>query len=495
MQKTTILIFSFLLLCFSNAFAQGEERTGYKGPVKQVISITESTTTKEIALDLIKTIEQFDAKGRLIHERTFYGKEFHNGSIRQYTDSNVCWVYSYNEDRRIKEGDYRKITMDSAGRKIAEYIFAKGKLFAIDSIVYDSKGRKIKEYENNYKKKDSLVLKFTFDYDSLDRLVLKTNLLDHSRHVYTYMLDGNYVMSYEAKDGKSYKGTYTVNDKGQLIRIKNSGMQIDLLDYDEYGNWLQQTGKNNSTDPLGWRTVLTQCQIEYYSPAETDSVYLFAGQQPEFPGGQKAMFQYIADNAVCPLSASKNGFQGRAMCQFVVNKSGDLADITVVKSSGNKDIDNEAVRIITTMPKWTPGRSQGEIVRSKYTIPVTFKIAAPEPEDTIPTQDEDTTTYTVVEVMPEFPDGQEALFKFLSSTIRYPSDCQEKGIQGTVIVQFVVAQDGRITDIKVVRSSGNNLLDEEALRVVKAMPKWKPGMHKGKPVRVKYTTPINFILE
>ena len=114
--------------------------------------------------------------------------------------------------------------------------------------------------------------------------------------------------------------------------------------------------------------------IEYYSPEETDTVYLSSEQLPEFQGGQKAMFQYISDNVIYPMSARKNGTQGRAVCQFVVNKSGDLVDFVVVKSSGDASLDQEAVRVLSSMPKWIPGRSNGEIVRVKYTVPVTFKI-------------------------------------------------------------------------------------------------------------------------
>lgn len=102
--------------------------------------------------------------------------------------------------------------------------------------------------------------------------------------------------------------------------------------------------------------------------------------------------------------------------------------------------------------------------------------------------------FMVVEQMPEFPGGQEALFHFLSENVKYPVIAQENGIQGRVIVQFVVNTDGSIVDVEVIRSGGDASLDKEAVRVIESMPKWKPGKHKGEPVRVKYTTPINFSL-
>ena len=101
----------------------------------------------------------------------------------------------------------------------------------------------------------------------------------------------------------------------------------------------------------------------------------------------------------------------------------------------------------------------------------------------------------VVETMPEFPGGQQALFKYLGENVKYPVIAQENGIQGRVICQFVVIKDGSIVDVVVVRSSGEPSLDKEALRVINSMPKWKPGKQRGKPVRVKYTVPVNFRLQ
>lgn len=105
------------------------------------------------------------------------------------------------------------------------------------------------------------------------------------------------------------------------------------------------------------------------------------------------------------------------------------------------------------------------------------------------------TIFEVVEVMPEFPNGgMSALMKYLGENIKYPAEAKEKKIQGRVTVQFVVNQDGSISDTKVLRGA-SPLLDAEALRVVSAMPKWKPGTQRGEVVRVKYTIPVMFNLD
>ena len=110
-------------------------------------------------------------------------------------------------------------------------------------------------------------------------------------------------------------------------------------------------------------------------------------------------------------------------------------------------------------------------------------------------EEEEEVVFVIVEKMPEFPGGQQALFKYLSENVKYPVIAQENGIQGRVICQFVVNRDGSIVDVEVVRSGGDPSLDKEAIRVIKSMPKWKPGQQRGKPVRVKYTVPVNFKLQ
>ena len=120
-------------------------------------------------------------------------------------------------------------------------------------------------------------------------------------------------------------------------------------------------------------------------------------------------------------------------------------------------------------------------------------VAAPPPPPA-PKPEVSTKVFDVVEEMPSFPGGQGALMAFLSSNIKYPVVAQENGVQGRVIVGFVVERDGSISDVKVMRSVDPSL-DREAQRVVKAMPKWKPGKQNGSAVRVKYTVPVVFRLQ
>ena len=125
-----------------------------------------------------------------------------------------------------------------------------------------------------------------------------------------------------------------------------------------------------------------------------------------------------------------------------------------------------------------------QAVKIKY-VPVAVEEEEPEEQ----------TIFEVVEQMPEFPNGGMAgLMQYLSKNIKYPTIAQENGTQGRVTVQFVVNRDGSIVDAKVLRGV-DPYLDKEAIRVISSMPKWKPGMQRGKAVRVKYTVPVMFRLQ
>lgn len=131
-----------------------------------------------------------------------------------------------------------------------------------------------------------------------------------------------------------------------------------------------------------------------------------------------------------------------------------------------------------------------------YFLCIAFSLTAPMAlaQDVMDPNQEEEPVYIVVDQMPEFPGGRQALFDFISTNVIYPTVARENGIEGKAIVQFVVEKDGSITHIEVVRTAGDPSLDKEAIRVVRAMPKWLPGKHRGKTLRVKYTVPFNFRL-
>ena len=240
--------------------------------------------------------------------------------------------------------------------------------------------------------------------------------------------------------------------------------------------------------------LLLVSNISCTSTTEEDALQV-CEQMPEFPGGMGECMKFLSKNIQYPEEAMKNDVQGRVIVQFVVKKDGSISDPTIARGV-NPLLDKEALRVINAMPKWKPGMHEGKAVNVKYTIPVAFKLqgenadskAAATPREA---QVDENGVYMVCDQMPMYPGGMQELMKFLQKNIQYPQDAEEKGIQGRVIVQFVVEKDGSIKDIKVVRGIDPSL-DKEALRVINAMPKWEPGKHKGEAVSVKYTVPVNF---
>jgi protein TonB len=144
-------------------------------------------------------------------------------------------------------------------------------------------------------------------------------------------------------------------------------------------------------------------------------------------------------------------------------------------------------------------KMQKEVVEAKTAIGTvnfdkgTDDIAAPIAKENKEIVQEEEKPFVNVEQMPEYPGGQREMQKFIAANLKYPVIASEMGVQGTVVVQFVVGRDGKIGSIKVLRGIGSGC-DEEAIRVLQKMPAWSPGRQGGKPVLVYYTLPFKFVL-
>lgn len=230
-----------------------------------------------------------------------------------------------------------------------------------------------------------------------------------------------------------------------------------------------------------------------------DTVYQIAEEMPEFPGGVEALMDYVGRNVKYPEEAKDKEIQGRVFVSFVIEKDGSVNEVKVLRGIGG-GCDEEAVRVIKAMPKWTPGKQKGKPVRVNYQIPINFKLD----DGQLPVKKSDgrkvdmkpdkNGVYQIVEEMPMFPGGEQAMLDYVSKNVVYPEEAINKGIAGRVFVSFIVEKDGSVNEVEVMRGIGGGC-DEEAVRVVKSMPKWKPGKMKGKPVRVSYMMPIIFKLQ
>ena len=130
-----------------------------------------------------------------------------------------------------------------------------------------------------------------------------------------------------------------------------------------------------STEELGQQVEIKYVPVEVEEEEpEEQTIFEVVEEMPEFPnGGQAGLMQYLAKNIKYPTIAQENGTQGRVVCQFVVNKDGSIVDVKVLRGV-DPYLDKEAVRVISTMPKWKPGKQRGKPVRVKYTVPVMFRL-------------------------------------------------------------------------------------------------------------------------
>jgi TonB family protein len=314
-------------------------------------------------------------------------------------------------------------------------------------------------------------------------------------------------------------------------------------------------------------------------------VFRVVDEMPTFNGGDagEEFRKYIAKNLRYPESAAKKGISGRVIVQFAVAVTGQVVDAVVVRSV-YPALDKEAIRVVNSSPKWTPGKHEGKLVKVLFTFPVNFVLDDPEKDngekygsitvkgekgslilrnsdgseanpvivvdgevvenidDIDPeTIDEisvikdsdseaakkynakdgvviiftkegkllhppkesmelgretvgnntDEEVFYVVEDLPRFPGGLPALKSYIYSNLEYPENAKKQGIEGSVIVRFMIDIKGKPRNVEVLRST-NQVFDEPAMKVIREMPDWKPGSQRGKPVNVWHVLTIKF---
>jgi TonB family protein len=249
--------------------------------------------------------------------------------------------------------------------------------------------------------------------------------------------------------------------------------------------------------------LFSQVVEEEMPPKEEKIIYSIVEEKPVFDGGDKAMFKFLAGNMRYPAEARSHHIEGTVILRYLINSDGSLSDIQVIRGiSGG--CSEEAIRVVKSMPNWIPGKHNGEAVNIYYTLPIKFKLEGPsingnddtivkDSIETLSKGKKDKIIYSYVPQPPEFLGGRDSLWKFIDTNLIYPVLAKEKGIHGNVVVRFIISDDGTISGAKVMKSLGSGC-DEEALRIVSLMPKWKPGRKDEKDVNVNYTLPIKFKL-
>lgn len=237
--------------------------------------------------------------------------------------------------------------------------------------------------------------------------------------------------------------------------------------------------------------------MAYNVSGTDDKVFDTAEKSPQFPGGEAAMIKFMIENVRYPEAAAKANIQGRVIVQFVVDKSGKVRDAKVMRSV-SPELDAEALRVIMSMPDFTPGEIDGRPVSVHYMMPVSFKLQGDSPKEEKPADNVSAAhdvVLTAADKMPQYPGGEVAMMKFLAENIRYPETAMKAKTQGRVVVKFIIDKNtGKVTEPTIMRSVSPEL-DAEALRVISSMPAFTPGEVNGKPVSVYYTLPVSFKLD
>ncbi|WP_286130713.1 energy transducer TonB [Solirubrum puertoriconensis] len=235
-------------------------------------------------------------------------------------------------------------------------------------------------------------------------------------------------------------------------------------------------------------------------------VYTFVEQIPQLEGGMERYQQYLKANLKYPPEALRNKVQGQVLVQFIVGTTGQLRQFKVIKTV-HPQLDAEAMRVVQAMSiPWIPGKQNGQAVNVYYTLPVRFRLPGTEPGNTPPTVAAPTPTTPAIAtgltnkypydggpIYPGNPGGIVSIQRFFARELQYPAEAKQRNLEGEVFVRFELDSTGQVQQPVVLRSP-DSLLNDEAIRLLKSMPAWKPARYRGRPTRVEVILPVTFSL-
>lgn len=255
-------------------------------------------------------------------------------------------------------------------------------------------------------------------------------------------------------------------------------------------------------------TVLNTLKKKDKQGMNPDGTFFSCDVMPSFKGKDPNIDfkKYVDSNLLYPIYASRKNILGSTQVHFIIDTNGKIKNPTVINPT-NADLSIEAIRVLSESPAWEPGIQNGIPVNVKYSWTFDFSPWAIytqiyEPIENMENQDleivkmDEEEYFYIVEDMPTFNGGAPEIEfpKFIAQNLIYPEIAAENGITGRVLVQFAIDSQGKVVDATIVNDV-DPALAKEALRVVTSSPKWKPGFQRGKPVKVVYTFPINFMIE
>lgn len=225
------------------------------------------------------------------------------------------------------------------------------------------------------------------------------------------------------------------------------------------------------------------------SASEDDTPFLVAEEMPLFQGKDLNTFRtWVQSQIRYPAEALKRGIEGRVVLSFIVERDGSVSTIELLQSP-DRILSEEARRVVSSSPKWTPGRQNGHLVRVRYMLPVDF--STPKKE----TAAQSTAAQKPGLASMQFEIGNLNAFRsWAMQRLRYPAGAREQQTEGSVVATFTVGRDGRVDDIRIAGKPDPQLA-EEVRRVVKASPAWSPATRNGEATTVTITLPVSFRIQ
>lgn len=223
--------------------------------------------------------------------------------------------------------------------------------------------------------------------------------------------------------------------------------------------------------------------------SEDDTPFLVADEMPLFQGKDLNTFRtWVQSQIRYPAEALKRGIEGRVVLSFIVERDGSVSTIELLQSP-DRILSEEARRVVSSSPKWTPGRQNGHLVRVRYMLPVDFSIPKEE------TAAQSTAAQKPGLASMQFEIGNLNAFRsWAMQRLRYPAGAREQQTEGSVVATFTVGRDGRVDDIRIAGKPDPQLA-EEVRRVVKASPAWSPATRNGEATTVTVTLPVSFRIQ
>jgi TonB family protein len=225
--------------------------------------------------------------------------------------------------------------------------------------------------------------------------------------------------------------------------------------------------------------------------------------EPNYPSGNNSFYDLLSRRIKMPDAAVQKGVKGYVKLSFTVGLQGNLSDFQVQNSLGF-GCDEEAIRVIKSLGNWSPAQKDGQAIVTSKIVAVAFgvpqlresqtvQIETELPAPVAPPRIQEDEIYTAVEQPAEYPIGLAEFNKYVEKNLIYPEDAKLKKIEGKVYVQFMINTDGTATSFQILKNVGFGC-DEEAMRILKSVPRWKPGTRSGRAVPSTLVVPIKFKL-